>query len=199
MNMENLNERAANYAAEKVNELLANAIAKAYADGYRDGYKDRDERIASSNSDSNLQFVDLGLPSGTKWSIGFIEGDGDCLYLPYANAAAMEIPTKEQVEELMNYCNLRENRSSGGQIFYGIYCLGNTSSEIYLSGRNYMIGDDLQYTWGVFHIYFWIRDDEDSDQKNAVRITGLKDGKPEMEIVKLFSGFKLPVMLVSND
>ena len=62
-----------------------------------------------------------------------------------------------------------------------------------------MIGDDLQYTWGVFHIYFWIRDDEDSDQKNAVLITGLKDGKPEMEIVKLFSGFKLPVMLVSND
>ena len=199
MNMENLNERAANYAAEKVNELLANAIAKAYADGYRDGYKDRDERIASSNSDSNLQFVDLGLPSGTKWSIGSIEGDGDCLYLPYANAAAMDIPTKEQVEELMNYCNLRENRSSGGQIFYGIYCLGNTGSEIYLDGRNYMIGDDLQYTWGVFHIYFWIRDDEDSDQKNAVRITRLKDGKPEMEIVKLFSGFKLPVMLVSND
>ena len=197
--MENLNERAANYAAEKVNELLANAIAKAYADGYRDGYKDRDERIASSNSDSNLQFVDLGLPSGTKWLIGFIEGDGDCLYLPYANAAAMDIPTKEQVEELMNYCNLRENRSSGGQIFYGIYCLGNTGSEIYLDGRNYMIGDDLQYTWGVFHIYFWIRDDEDSEQKNAVRITGLKDGKPEMEIVKLFSGFKLPVMLVSND
>ena len=197
--MKNLNERAANYAAEKAHELLAKAIAQAYADGYRDGYKDRDERIASSNSDSNLQFVDLGLPSGTKWSIGSIEGDGDCLYLPYANAAAMEIPTKEQVEELMNYCNLRENRSSGGQIFYGIYCLGNTGSEIYLDGRNYMIGDDLQYTWGVFHIYFWIRDDEDSDQKNAVRITGLKDGKPEMEIVKLFSGFKLPVMLVSND
>ena len=199
MNMENLNERAANYAAEKVNELLANAIAKAYADGYRDGYKDRDERISSSNSDSNLKFVDLGLPSGTKWSIGFTEGDGDCLYLPYVNAAAKEIPTKEQVEELMNYCNLRENRSSGGQIFYGIYCLGNTGSEIYLDGRNYMIGDDLQYTWGVFHIYFWIRDDEDSDQKNAVRITGLEDDKPEMEIVKLFSGFKLPVMLVSND
>ena len=70
--MENLNERAANYAAEKVNELLAKAIAQAYADGYRDGYKDRDERISSSNSDSNLKFVDLGLPSGTKWSIGLI-------------------------------------------------------------------------------------------------------------------------------
>ena len=47
--MENLNERAANYAAEKANELLANAIAQAYADGYRDGVKDRDEGIVSPN------------------------------------------------------------------------------------------------------------------------------------------------------
>ncbi len=69
--MENLNERAANYAAEKANELLANAIAQAYADGYRDGVKDRDEGIVSPN----LEFVDLGLPSGTKWSAKLIGED----------------------------------------------------------------------------------------------------------------------------
>ena len=197
--MENLNERAANYAAEKANELLAKAIAQAYADGYRDGLKERERESSSFEESHNVKFVDLGLPSGTMWADNYLMENDGVSYLPYKDADLYNIPTKEQVEELMNYCNLRENRSSGGQIFYGIYCLGNTGSEIYLDGRNYMIGDDLQYTWGVFHIYFWIRDDENSDQKNAVRITGLKDGKPEMEIVKLFSGFKLPVMLVSND
>ena len=38
--MENLIERADQYASEKTNELMAKAIAQAYADGYRDGYED---------------------------------------------------------------------------------------------------------------------------------------------------------------
>ncbi len=41
-NMQDLKERAANYAAEKTNELLSKAIAQAYADGYRDGLKERE-------------------------------------------------------------------------------------------------------------------------------------------------------------
>ena len=198
--MENLSERAANYAAEKTNELQVKAIAQAYADGYRDGLKDREGESSSFVETANVKFVDLGLPSRTKWAIGFLEEENGKAkdYQPYAKAAAMEIPTKAQVEELMNYCNLRENRSSGGQIFYGIYCLGITGSEIYLDGANYKIGDESQYTWGKFQIFFWIRDDEDGNQKNAVHITGIENGKIEMEIVKLFSGYKLPVMIVNN-
>lgn len=195
--MENLNERAANYAAEKTNELLAKAIAQAYADGYRDGLKDREEESSDSLETAGVEFVDLGLPSGTKWSTKLMNSDEDTDYLPYAKAAVLGIPTREQVEELMNYCDLRANRSEGGY-FYGLYCLGNSGGEIYLDGANYKIGDELQYTWGRFHIYFWIRDDEDGNQKNAVRITRFNDGKPEMEIVKLFAGYKLPVMLVRN-
>ena len=60
--MEKLNERAANYAAEKVNELLAKAIAKAYADGYRDGYKECAEDY-DIDLYEDVEFVDLGLPS----------------------------------------------------------------------------------------------------------------------------------------
>ena len=56
--MENLNERAANYAAEKANELLANAIAQAYADGYCDGYKDREEEIPVDLLNEKKEFID---------------------------------------------------------------------------------------------------------------------------------------------
>ena len=36
--MKELLEKAANYAAEKTNEMMTNLIAKAYEDGYRDDF-----------------------------------------------------------------------------------------------------------------------------------------------------------------
>lgn len=111
--MENLNERAANYAAEKANELLAKAIAQAYADGYRDGFRDRTEGIVSPN----IEFVDLGLPSGTKWSTKLLGEDDFADYYAYADAASFELPTIEQVEELANYCRWQADRSSSGLTF----------------------------------------------------------------------------------
>ena len=62
--MENLNERAANYAAEKTNELLAKAIAQAYADGYRDDLM-RQRTKETSAGIHDAEVFDLGLPSGT--------------------------------------------------------------------------------------------------------------------------------------
>ena len=38
--MKVINEKAANYAAQKTNELMVKAIAQAYADGYNTGYKE---------------------------------------------------------------------------------------------------------------------------------------------------------------
>ena len=68
--MENLNERAANYAAEKVNELLANAIAQAYADGYRDGYDDAENKGDTAEI-VNAEVFDMGLPSKTSWTLKY--------------------------------------------------------------------------------------------------------------------------------
>ena len=89
--MENLNERAANYAAEKTNELLAKAIAQAYEDGYRDGYKDRDDAIKRSILNSDIEFVDLGLPSGTMWAMNFLKKDNNVSYLPYKDADLIQL------------------------------------------------------------------------------------------------------------
>ena len=98
--MENLNERAANYAAEKTNELLTRAIAQAYKDGYNNGYKE-----CADDHDIDLyvdvDFVDLNLPSGLLWSSKYrIDEEGTPLYLTYEEAAALDIPTEEQFAEL---------------------------------------------------------------------------------------------------
>lgn len=194
--MENLNERAANYAAEKTNELLSKAIAQAYADGYRDGYKDRDEEITSFNSDNGIEFVDLGLPSGTRWSTKLVGDEDDFAdYLTYADAAAFELPTIEQVEELANCC--RWQRDFKGQTFYGATCIGKNGKEIYIRSWGYKEGEQLRgYGYGADKIFFWIRNEEEEDEMKAIKLYNVKDEKPEMEVVKLFSGYKVPVMLV---
>ena len=63
--MEELKVKASNYAEENVLEVLKEAFAKVFADGYRDGYKDCKEEIPVDLSDDEVDYVDLGLPSGT--------------------------------------------------------------------------------------------------------------------------------------
>ena len=196
--MENLNERAVNYAAEKTNELLAKAIAQAYADGYRDGYEDRQSNFEAFTGNVNNDFINLGLPSGTKWSTKLMNTDEVPDYLPYAKAASLEIPTIEQVEELVNCCRWQAKRTRTGVTFEGAKCIGY-NGEIFIPSWGYYEGDRLlHYGFGADKIFFWIRNEEGGDEMKAVKFFNVKDEKPEMEIVKLFPGFKLPVMLVSN-
>ena len=101
--MENLEERAANYAAEKTKELLTKAIAQAYADGYRDGYDDA-ENNGNSTIFDNTEVFDMGLPSKTWWSLQYLEDEEkQTKYLPYPDASKLGIPTLEQFEELIKY------------------------------------------------------------------------------------------------
>lgn len=104
--MNELQRRAEIYAAEKMNELMAKAIAQAYIDGYRDGYKDRDFEIVSSDYiEEKISVHDLGLPSGTLWSLHYLENEEEeTNYLPYIKAAKLGLPSKDQVDELIENC-----------------------------------------------------------------------------------------------
>ena len=97
--MNELQERAEIYAAEKMNELMSEAIAQAYIDGYRNGYKDRDCEIGKLDLiEEKIEVHDLGLPSGTLWTLNYLEDEEESTnYLPYVKAAKLGLPTKEQV------------------------------------------------------------------------------------------------------
>ena len=201
--MEKLNERAANYAAEKVNELLAKAIAKAYADGYRDGYKECAEDY-DIDLYEDVEFVDLGLPSGLLWSSKYrIDEEGTPLYLTYEEAAALDIPTEEQFFELVNCCkweHIMGYVDRGGYSYkqtVGKYCEGDNGEYIKFDdkGMRY-IGSG----YGSNDIRFWIRDDVDEAEKKSVFIeSGLQNEKPIIKIKKVdASTAKMPVMLVRN-
>ena len=198
--MNELQEKAEVYAAEKMNELMSKAIAQAYIDGYRDGYKDGNCEMVNSNCvEGEIDVRDLGLPSGTLWTLNYLKDEkGRTDYLPYVKAVKLGLPTKEQVEELIENCRWLGEYSSSGMSFYGAICVGANGEKISFDSYGYM-EDNRRVgapNYGGGHAYFWIYDEEDGDEKNAIRINGVVNGKPRMEIVKIFSGYKLPVLIV---
>ena len=198
--MNELQENAEIYAAEKMSELMTKAIAQAYMDGYRCGYKDRDCEIGESNYiEGEINVQDIGLPSGRLWTLNYLEDEaGETNYLPYVKAAKLGLPTKEQVEELIENCRWQGEFSSSRFTFYGAVCIGTNGEKITFDSKGYLI-DECKVgapNYGGGNAYFWIHDEEAGSEKNAVRIYHVENEKPKMEIVKLFSGYKLPVQIV---
>lgn len=198
--MKELQERADIYAAEKMNELMARAIAQAYIDGYQDGYNKRcAEGGESVYMEDGITVYDMGLPSGTLWSLDYLnDGDGHTCFLSYAKAAKQGLPSIEQVEELIEKCRWLGDYSSSGLTFYRAVCIGATGERISFNSSGYKQDERTvgAPNYGGGSAYFWIQDEEEGDERNAVRIHEVVNGKPKVEIVKIFSGFRLPVMVV---
>ena len=98
--MEDIDIQSDKYATKKSAEILADSLAQAYRDGYDNGYSEAKEGVA-------IEFIDLGLDSGTLWSASPLkEIDGESvLYLAYDDAIQFSIPTKEQWNELRENCS----------------------------------------------------------------------------------------------
>lgn len=85
-----------------------------HCDGYNDGYKmAHNDRVRNAEIEikkrvqvyEDMEYVDLGLPSGTKWAVGFMrDNNGDYNVLPFEEAQKLNIPTQEQYAELTKYC-----------------------------------------------------------------------------------------------
>lgn len=197
--MNDLQKRAETYAAEKMNELMAKAIAQAYIDGYQNGYNDRAGEILKQDCiEANIDVNDLGLPSGTMWAPNYLKNEEDSTdYLSYIEAAKLGLPTKEQVDELIVKCRWQASYSSSGLTVYKVVCIGASGERILFETVGYRKDEKwVDASYGGAYAYFWIKDDENGDEKNAVKIYDVKDGKPHIEIVKVFSGYQLPVLIV---
>ena len=197
--MKELTEMAAQYAAEKTNELLTNAIAKAYADGYRDGYNDREGEISVElDDDSETEYVDLGLPSGTLWSADYEIEDGYVVYLPHEKASQYSLPTESQWEELKESCRW-EFEYNGECRLKGAKCVGPNGNflEFECTGIKEIDSRSL-----IYDVFFWLVDTGEQVEKNAVRMyNNGESSSPRYKngVVRLssrFSGYKLPIRLV---
>lgn len=200
--MNELEEKAKIYAEEKANELIAKAIAQAYADGYRDGYRKCAEDYDASVY-LNVEWVDLGLPSGTLWSSNYLQDEeGNVKFLTYEEASVLYIPTEEQVKELIDNCKWEHIKGYHNRFGYSF--LEPVGKE--LEGPN---GKHVSFREkGYRHnnqpvtendINFWIRDNDDNEEKKTAYMNcGHINGIPDLGITQKDGLLQMPVFVVRN-
>ena len=188
---------AAQYAAEKTNEVMINAIAKAYADGYRDGYKDREEEIPVDLRTNETEYVNLGLPSGTLWPKSYETIDRKILCLTYGEASNYDIPSVKQWKELMSdKCEWKYYKK--GNYFE---CLGPNGDKITFPAkvkRLYISSKMIE----IYELEFWLMDESASDSKNVAHVFAVEVNRYDFDvkrgIAKKYPGNKLPLCLVQT-
>lgn len=92
-----LNEQAREYAINVLEEQIG-IVAKAYMDGYNAA-----KGIYVNNG---TNYIDLGLPSGTRWSSFFDGGERKWNLYTWQDAKALNIPSREQYLELKENCKI---------------------------------------------------------------------------------------------
>ncbi len=187
--------KAKKYAEGKAIHALTAMIEQAYNDGYKAGYEDglanREPAVDETDEDiqiveQGVEYVDLGLPSGTLWSSTYYSDDYNAiLFLTYNEASKLNIPTEEQFNELLKYC-LQIPHEIGG-LNYTKFVSRNGAA---LSVKEVPFKVDDTYK-GVSKSRFWLRthtDEEDSKRTYA----------SSNSTNKIFMGYKMPVMLVKK-
>jgi len=188
-----LKEKANNYAEENAMCFLKEAFAKVYADGYHDGYKDCEEEIPANLSTSQTEFVDLGLPSGTLWANDYERDENNVVFVPFGDAEKYSIPNAEQWDELANKCKWEYDKAGS---FKEAYAIGPNGKILKFSLSGLIHVNNIVEGGKVF---FWISDEKDGEEKNAVSIYDVhKNGinYSEKSLVNIYSGYKLPIRLV---
>ncbi|MDE7419744.1 MAG: fibrobacter succinogenes major paralogous domain-containing protein [Muribaculaceae bacterium] len=120
-----------------------------------------DDTTKDDEDSNDYIFVDLGLPSGTKWSIrnlGASSKEDYGSYLPWLEAknqipVGMTMPSWEQARELVNYCSWRW---TAVKHVYGYVGQGPNGNSIFLpaGGIFFDYSDILNYEGDMG--YFWI-------------------------------------------
>ena len=181
--MNELQRKAELYAAEKMNELMTKAIVQAYIDGY----KDRDSEIMKMDYiEEGINVHDLGLPSGTLWSKNYLKDDeNQVMYLTYDEASKYSLPTKEQLDELKNFCVIKTNG-------FNVLFQGINGSILVIPYKGYKaFGSMQEYN---DHGYFWIETSDPS--KLYVDCGATSKINYSQPRVSMFKGNGLPIMLV---
>lgn len=195
--MVELSEKAANYAAEKTNEMMTTLVAQAYEDGYRDGYKDRENEIPVNLRDNKKEYIDLGLPSGTLWSSDYEKEDEEILYLSFDKAKKMNIPTSKQIEELMSECKWEYEYKwpSSFKHLTNAKCVGPNGNILYFKVTGKKNIDSVSEDDSV---YVWIADDILGDIKSCMSIHFDRDNNICHNEYDQFKGYHLPIRLVKK-
>lgn len=113
-----IKEKSKEYAEGKALSAITTAIEEAYATGYQDGYADgyaNREKPETPIKYNMVSYIDLDLPSGTKWATSYLtKTNGEMELLRFVEARTFNIPTVKQFQELLDnteqHMSKRDNR-----------------------------------------------------------------------------------------
>lgn len=179
--------KAKEYAEGKVIEALSQVVTEAYMAGYNAGYQEGYNKVVKETSSDEMEYVDLGLPSGTLWASDYVKDGEDVLFLPYPEALKYNIPTEEQVDELEKFCEI-SIECDGSNKTYVI--LGPNGNAITFKGYGYMHLKDFEDS---FDAYFW--QVYESDNPKEIQVPDIYNEKGIYKTT-LFGGYGIPVRTV---
>lgn len=139
----------------------------------------------SNNKSNEIQeeYVDLGLPSGTLWKAE----NENCGLISYEQAVSrygINLPTKEQWEELVRSCNWEWNGK-------GYNVTGSNNKSIFLPANGFSFNGRTQLDDG----FYWVKPIEDN-RRSKFPWVFIFGGKKKMAVGQFKSGFDLSVRLV---
>ena len=196
--MKSIYQKAKDYSSKKFELAMSKAIAQAYLDGFKDGYKARKDKEESGFID-DIDFVDLGLPSGTLWASDSLRDDEELCLLTFDEANMLDIPSEEQCEELVDHCSCRFVNNANGTI--GVDFVGPNDQTIHFSFYEPYVKPN---GWKEGHTdggEFWLKNVFDStDDEGAVAYFYKLNGHISLTIKKRSrsADFRLPVRLIKG-
>lgn len=182
-----IKEKAKAYAEGKAQDAITTAIEEAYAAGYKDGYNEglsSRDNLSPNEIVEGVEYVDLGLPSGTKWANDFLRDEnGKIKLFRYDEARNYNLPNPLQYREFIN--NTRWSLYDNNQGKKIIKILGANGKQMQWEK---LYANIAEFSASKFSYIFWIKDmAENGSERNAA-----KDSK----IIDVFTGYKLPIIIV---
>ena len=185
----NIKDKAKEYAEGKAINALTAAIESAYAEGYNAGFNDgvaSKEGEKPDDLDDGVEYVDLGLPSGTKWAADYLKDkDGNIVYMPYEKAIEMNIPTAQQLAELVNNCHIKSTYE-----YISSYTINGINGE-FVCYNNSILYEAERGSYAQHPVFCVKLDGQEGIERLAAYI-GMGDGLGKY----IFMGTKVPVILV---
>ncbi len=177
-------------------------FSKIIQDAYKAGYKHGQIDYVSTIKIDDVEYVDLGLPSGTLWSCApqYFAYGWHLELKTYAEAKSLGLPTKEQWEELLKHCDVfHKTYKSNNEIHYLLPQITGQKGERLgypecKNGANkyttYTLGQNCEKGRNKF----WLLSEPDENHKVDVVVLD----KGVLDYDRHFIGYKLPFFLVKQ-
>lgn len=174
-------EKKADEYIQNNSSNIIEIVKTAYMKGFEDGIA---QSVAKIKIDG-VEYVDLGLPSGTLWSVYPLGYGGFYNKYSYYDALKYNIPTVEEYNELSRYCKCASNN----------YCTdikGGNGKYININTYFHYLGEGVPDG----NNYFWLKSEV---VDNMASVGCVQRGIPDVHKgIKHFTGYSLPIIIVKR-